>query len=82
MAEFKDDYSKILNTFVQKRKKAMTEQDIANALGVSKATISNFEANKRQNFDLLECYANIFGNHLNIRYWVAILKAGMKLSNI
>ena len=69
MAEFKDDYSKILNTFVQKRKKAMTEQDMANALEVSKATISNFEANKRQNYDLLECYANIFGYMLSLNIY-------------
>jgi len=69
MSEIKDDYLKILNTLVLKRKEAMTEQDMANALGVSKATISNFEANKRQNFDLLECYANIFGYELSLNIY-------------
>lgn len=58
---YRDNYLKILNTLVKKRKEAMTEQDMANALRVSKGTILNFKANKRQNHDLLESYANIFG---------------------
>jgi len=69
MAGFKDDYLKILNTLVLKRKEVMTEQYMANALGISKATISNFEANKRQNYDLLECYANIFGYMLSLNIY-------------